>query len=619
MPFTIYPKNSDIYLCKGVPLSIDYEYTLLFHNNIEQYNVLSRYVFKTFNDQSYQRADKGTLRIAELADNLYECNYLIFRNTSHGSRCFYAFVTGVTYINDRTTEVSYVIDALQTYYFDFIMPPCFVEREHTLTDNVGEYVEDEHLETGDMICSNYQFRLASGVHESTAIEWYIMVRYAVNRNADHDEDVRYSVYYWDGTGDIPTTVDWFGDSCLNGVPQGWTYIVTPLIPNDIGNTAFHVESIIRGIVQMSGTIVDIILIPREVALDYALNSTSYSTVQAPAYHNWYVPQQTGFRFNSTNDRYVPKNKKLYTSPFSKIVLSNNQGESAEYKWEDFTRSDITDTTVRAHFAIFNCVSPNVAEHCIPMAYGGVADTVNEQGVTLSGFPTLTWSEDSFARWENTNGTRWGLSLVSTLLSGAFTVGRNIVAGNAAVSALEGMGNARLRRGNILGAESAFNRAEQARFASDVNVAYSGANAALNVGQLLAERTAAKATPDTLKGSPENYGLLMREARYGYSCYNMTVCGEVARSIDEYFTMFGYAINRIKVPNVMNAGVLTLRPEWNYIKTRGCIVKPNTSSSNHIGMNAEVVKAIQDIFDNGITFWSNPAHVGQYNLSNPAPN
>ena len=100
---------------------------------------------------------------------------------------------------------------------------------------------------------------------------------------------------------------------------------------------------------------------------------------------------------------------------------------------------------------------------------------------------------------------------------------------------------------------------------------------------------------------------------------MTIAGEIANTYDDFFTQFGYAVNKIKVPYIMQANSRTLRPQWNYVKTRNCIVKPNDVSSSTYGMNADVVKAIQDIFNNGITFWMNHQNVGMYNLSNNPPN
>ena len=622
MPFTPYPKNTSIYLCKGVPLDPDYAYTLLFHSNIEQYNVLSGYVYKTFNQQSYQRASSGALRIAEMAEELYDCNYLIFRNTAYHetgqtAKYFYAFVTDVIYINDHTSEIHYEIDVMQTYYFDYIMPACFVEREHSLTDRVGENIEPENLEIGEYVVGQYDSYVASAPKDSNPGSWLAVVFYSINKNNGTDP-CRFDTYYWNGTGTIPTTPDPGSDVIINGVPQAYTYIAVPCNFSNLPATSVWLNIISRQIAEMSGQIVNIVLVPYTIWNDYNLTNPDGSMVSSPAPHSWTFVQELGFPYaHLANTNYIPKNKKLYTAPFSKLVLTNNQGESSEYRWEFFARTDYS-FSVRANFSVYTTLVPDPSWHCVPSEYQGMTTHSYEQGLSVTNFPTVTWSDDSYSRWEAVNGTKWGLSMLGTVLSGAFSIGTGIVARNAAVDLFTQMGNSALAKGSMSSAFSNFSKSEKARMAGDFAIAHSGANTLMGVAELLAERKAARATPDTLKGSPSNTSVLMREGRFGFSAYGMMICGEMAETIDHFFSIFGYAVNRIKVPNVMQANSLTLRPVWNYIKTRNCIIIPDKSTVNNYGMNSECVKAIQNIFNNGITFWMNHQTVGRYNLDNPCP-
>lgn len=72
-------------------------------------------------------------------------------------------------------------------------------------------------------------------------------------------------------------------------------------------------------------------------------------------------------------------------------------------------------------------------------------------------------------------------------------------------------------------------------------------------------------------------------------------------IDDYFTMFGYAIKRVKVPNRNS------RPHWNYVKTIGCTLTGSIPSDD--------MKKICNIYNNGITFWKNGSEIGHYELDN----
>ena len=143
--------DSDIYVLKGVPLDSDYNHTLYQTSATAQYNTFYAYRKYTFTDQSYQRAGKGKLRIARLADDLYDCNYLMFRNTAFGNKWFYAFIDKVEYVNNNASELYYTIDDMQSWYFDYELGSCFVEREHTLTDVVGENLVQEDVATGEYI------------------------------------------------------------------------------------------------------------------------------------------------------------------------------------------------------------------------------------------------------------------------------------------------------------------------------------------------------------------------------------------------------------------------------------------------------------------------------------
>ena len=97
---------------------------------------------------------------------------------------------------------------------------------------------------------------------------------------------------------------------------------------------------------------------------------------------------------------------------------------------------------------------------------------------------------------------------------------------------------------------------------------------------------------------------------GYYFYDMGLEYDKAVMIDNYFTMFGYAVRQTKVPNVRQAGV-TLRPHWNYIQTEACIIHPATGK----GLPSDDEEKIQEIYNNGITFWTNANEVGDYSLDN----
>ncbi|MBR3963312.1 MAG: hypothetical protein IKK14_07300, partial [Oscillospiraceae bacterium] len=83
---------------------------------------------------------------------------------------------------------------------------------------------------------------------------------------------------------------------------------------------------------------------------------------------------------------------------------------------------------------------------------------------------------------------------------------------------------------------------------------------------------------------------------------MCVTANEAAIIDDFFDMFGYAVNRVKIPNIFS------RTQWNYVKTNGC----NFTGS----VPAEALDVLKRVHDKGITYWANHANIGNYSLSNP---
>ena len=86
----------------------------------------------------------------------------------------------------------------------------------------------------------------------------------------------------------------------------------------------------------------------------------------------------------------------------------------------------------------------------------------------------------------------------------------------------------------------------------------------------------------------------------YNIKQMVLQNEFAKIIDDFFTMYGYQTDRVKVPN------RTGRPYWNYVKMQNSCHRGNVPS--------EDMSKINDLYDSGITFWHTP-DVGNYSLDN----
>lgn len=81
----------------------------------------------------------STIRVPTNAAELYTANYLMFQNTSYSNKWFYAFVEKVNPLSDNATEITYQIDDMQTWQFDFTVGACPLKREHikASADKIG--------------------------------------------------------------------------------------------------------------------------------------------------------------------------------------------------------------------------------------------------------------------------------------------------------------------------------------------------------------------------------------------------------------------------------------------------------------------------------------------------
>ena len=576
--------NSDVYILKGVPLDRSYNHTLLQSTEETQYNIFYSYKKYSLNNQSYQRSGKGKIRVALLADNLYDCNYIMFRNTSYGSKWFYAFIDSVDYINDNATEINYTIDVMQTWYFDYDLGSCYVEREHSLTDNIGENLVPENIDTGDLIPQNtWEFVYPTSISPD-GIMYELVVFYVPNNSKGYISGS--SIVSGETVYEITPCKSGYSynvGTIVNGIYMGCKYWGIPLVLGaDINETREKIDNLIAKILgtDVGGSIVNIVQVPFNLWTDWIIAGGVNATRNSNQYmtRRNYNPTHTGY--------YVPKNNKMNTYPFKSIVVSNNAGQTATFKWEYFTAQNSNQKQATFKITGVPIMSPELM--CYPYNYRGITDDY-ESGLVLTDFTTPPWSEDSFAKWWTQNKEAYITSLVSTAVMATGAVIATVATGGAAAGAVAGAGLTGAQTAAIAGTTLA-----------------AGSKIANSIGSF----TTAKNTPDQISGQASVSSLRTIQNRIGFKFYDMGVERDKAKIIDSYFSMFGYAVKQVKVPNVRTSGV-TLRPHWNYIKTTACIIHSATDK----GLPAEDEEKISNIYDNGITFWTNPSEVGNYNLDN----
>ena len=257
---------------------------------------------------------------------------------------------------------------------------------------------------------------------------------------------------------------------------------------------------------------------------------------------------------SSLDGYVPKNKKLFCYPYNMLYVTNLNGVSAEYHYEYHALTDHSTNAIE--FDIQCDVSPNPTAMLVPYKYKGSTDFNYNEKMTMDGFPQCAYNIDSFKAWLAQNAVSSGVAIAG----GAISTIAGAVTGSA------------------------------------VGVSSGILSIAQSVGQIYTAHT----MPPQAHGSTGNSAMVAFGIK-DFHFYEMGIRAEFARIIDEYFTMFGYATHRVKVPN------RNTRPYWNYVKTISCCLTGSVPFND--------MRKIKQIHDNGITYWKSGANVGNYALNN----
>lgn len=390
--------NTDVYVCRGITWSNDYEHTPVFANNAARLSYIQSKAVVTTATAYYQRDHRDYMRIRMPIGTAQTCNYIAWRNYSYpitsgatDARWIYAFITGCEYINNEVTEISYEVDVMQTY-FPLADPAFyFVERETPATDKPGDNLVPEGLQVGDYVNSNILTSDSFGSGNSLR-NWSIVVACTFNNDS---------------------TLSNARGGFYAGTFSGVKYIA---FTDPIDCADFLARAVEQN--KVSG-VVSVFMMPT----DFIQSSSSAGTATAKTF--------TYAVSNTSIDGYTPRNKKLLTYPYSFIVASNNNGSAAEYKIERFANPA---TIVFSLLGSMNC-NPQIA--LIPNSYDGFGtsvtapqsiggDVINlDEKLIVSGFPQCSFASDSFKAWLAQNS--YGLALSG--MSGISSVATGMVSGN----------------------------------------------------------------------------------------------------------------------------------------------------------------------------------------------
>lgn len=481
--------NTTVRLLTGVPLDNTYAHTIYFANATVQ-----RQYFESkgkqgclFSNQSYQRYAKGTIRLQKSADDIYDCNYMMFQNTSYGNRWFYAFINNINYISNTVCEIEYEIDVIQTWFFDVTLLRSFVEREHSATDVAGDNIVPEKVNIGEY-------------WHGQNIETEMFDDYCCIICCPYMRVSVLGQYKWlNISSEIPLP-----PKNIQHLMNGLFYTV---VKSEVDMGVFMYELNDQG---LEDSIVSIYPIPSDFVSTYSSGDVLDGT-----------PASKGFTYYenkpTTLGTYTPKNKKLLTYPYNKFVISTSDGNTREYAFEWFSSS--------VRFNIYPNLLENASFKAVPISYKGRGFDYEDTAM-LTDFPLTSYVTDSFKAWLAQNKTRLALQTASGIASAGFG---EIVAGSQMLTPVT----------HVLSKKGA------EMMAKGYN--QMAAEGVRGVGGVISEIISHGINRYHAGGSADG-SLEIAMQKKDFIGYQYFVNPKNAEIIDDFFNCYGYATHRVKIPN-----------------------------------------------------------------------
>lgn len=282
----------------------------------------------------------------------------------------------------------------------------------------------------------------------------------------------------------------------------------------------------------------------------------------------YTESLTVTTVNYLGNDYTPINKKLLCYPYSFLQVSNHTGQIVTYKWENFNMLAVGTTGI--NFTLKGTITPGGSFKLFPVNYNNILNN-NDDTVNMGKFPIGAFNSDVYTNWLTQNGVNiGGLKLNAEQ------------AGYAMGGLQTALGLGELLAGNMFG----------------VTQVATGVGSILGTMQ---ESYRHSLVPDTVEGNLNSGDVNFSIGLNNFEFKRMSIKNEYAKIIDKYFSMYGYKVNELKLPNI------TGRTNWNYVKTIGCNIIGDIPQGD--------MEKIKQMFNKGVTFWHNPSKFLDYSQSN----
>lgn len=480
---------------------------------------------------TYTRENRGYVRVEVPMSTLIGATYMRFKNTSFENKWFYAFVNKVDYVNNNTTEVKFSIDTMMTWMGTFTLNECYIERQHTLNDGIGNNIASEGLSIGEYVTE-------ANIPYSMGVSRIVMV------------------YIEDGQ-----TIT--RGHMLGGIYSGYNVAVF--------SNASELNNALHGIMEKNliDNVIAIYMCYSNITNSLALDSGVATgggqggetvTLQKP--------------YSSLNG-YVPRNKKLFCYPYKYLVIDNSEGDQKEFYYEYFNTLPDATSSGNAEFLVNWVIGAKCEVSVSPKNYKGYEYTDYTNKIGMTHFPMCAWGSDTYMAYlaEKNAYLEHDMhrSSVKPVVNGAINGARigGAIGAGLGTTVAPGIGSINgLVGGAMTGATLG---GWSAKYKND----------AIAIAENLVDNNVRPMSPDISHGD-QTVDLMFSNAQKTFRFIEKCITKNYAMMLDSYFDMFGYAVKQHAVPN-MNA-----RPNWTFVKTIGCSVGGNIPADD-----AAIIESIFD--------------------------
>lgn len=557
--------STTVRVCQSIPLDNTYTDTILFTSKSAQESYFASKTKKTYSGLTYQRLASNSstwaIFLEDVADYFYDCNYLCFQNGGFGNKWLYAFISDILYINENCTAITFEIDVMQTWLFDFEIKKSFIERMHVSDDTISRNVVEEDLN----FMQRYEYYY---VENSRLFEGSTG---SLDTDAEFDDHIIYdSIILVATSEDVDEEDEVLEGGLIQNTYQGLKYIGFNANDLGVGYCNAWLKRMNEG--GKAGAISCISMVP-SAGLTYSSGGNGKLNINIEDPNGNVGEKEYLINYSTLDDDYIPKNNKLFCWPYHFFSITTLDGQSYDYKYEDIIESDPVPGTTTMKFKFKFAFGTDPTYMMYPSYYMKCKNNY-DYGIRLSGFPKCNWN---FGVWENyyaQQDTNITLSMISSVLGGVSSASGSVVSGAGSKTGL-GVG-------------------------AGLAIAQAGLSTLQAGFSTIGGLSVVKSQPDQSKGANNAGGVNYNMETMDFWIIHKRLHWGYVVKIDDYFTKFGYRVNSTGVPN------LHTRKYWNYLK----LDQPSVTGNMPVGD----MRMIKQILTNGITFW-HTTDVGNYDLNN----